>query len=399
MENYEFMDSVNLKTEKTKLINELNSIHARSVDQKLTKEDQYTWDSTMNKIEAVEYYLRDAVIKDAQKNEASLYVDKSNANKFEKKSKSKSNNLLGRIINSTHKVADEEVRSMTSSSGVKLIPTDRINSVIYDLTSQNDLFSGAGAQMVNMEQNTQYPRVSGYPTAYFQNAELDLINDSAPTITSVKADLKDIAVRIVVSNQLLLDADNSIDAEAVLQNAMISAVNQSVLESVFSGSGASGQPTGLDNLASILTIDAEGSKLTNYRWHISAVKSLLDANMPLQNLSVFGSPDSWQQLESLTDSTGQPLRSPNTIAEMRKFYTSAVKTDYGSGNDQTRLYFGDFTRMVMGYQPAISVITDNQNNRLGTEVILHFRYDLLYLSPNSFCRVDNIETGLPEYGI
>ena len=194
-----------------------------------------------------------------------------------------------------------------------------------------------------------------------------------------------------------MDAD--VEVSAVLQNAMITAINQAILEAAFSGSGASGQPTGLDSLASILTVNAQSEKLTNYRFHIEAVKKLLDANILLPNISFFASADSWSQLESLTDSTGQPLRAPSSIADLRKFYTSAIKTDYGNGSNQTKVYAGDFSRMVMAYQPAMQIYTDQNQDRLASTFITHFRLDFMYLSPDSFVRIDNIETGLPEYGI
>jgi HK97 family phage major capsid protein len=395
---FEFMSSFNLRNEKTNLIQELDKIHSRSNDQVLSKEDQYKWDSTLNQVNEIEYHLRNAIIKEAQTQQANLILDQRNADQFRNKngSGSKGKNYLGKIMRAAKGKGNEESRSLIAN-GSALVPTDMIRETIFDLQSQNDLFTGAGAKMVQIDQNAQWPRISGLPVAYFQPSELQSINDSAPTITSVKADLKDLAVRVIVSNQLILDSAD--DVEVVLQNAMIQAINQSILESVFSGSGASGQPTGLDNLSNVLTVDMAGEKLTNYRFIIQAVKQLLDANMPIQNISMFGSPDSWQQLESLTNGFGDPLREPNTIAQMRKYFTSAIKTDYGSGQDRTKLYLGDFTRLVMGYQNAITLTSDNSADKLGVEFILWMRYDLLHLSPDSFLRIDNIETGLPEYGI
>lgn len=396
------MNSANLRAEKTKLIQELDKIHTRSKENKdgsLSKEDQYNWDSNMDQVNILDYHIREAVIKEAQNQAANLILDKRNADQFRNKSgkASRSNNLLGRILKSAQSQPDEEVRSFTSTSGSKLIPESRISDVIFDLTSQNQLFDGAGAIALEAEQNLQYPRVSSYPSHHWQSAELEQIPDSAPSITSLKIDLRDIAVRIIVSNQLLMDAD--VEVSAVLQNAMITAINQAILEAAFSGSGASGQPTGLDSLASILTVDAQSEKLTNYRFHIEAVKKLLDANILLPNISFFASADSWSQLESLTDSTGQPLRAPSSIADLRKFYTSAIKTDYGNGSNQTKVYAGDFSRMVMAYQPAMQIYTDQNQDRLASTFITHFRLDFMYLSPDSFVRIDNIETGLPEYGI
>lgn len=395
---YEFMDVAHLRIEQNKLRQTLKEVHSRN-GEKLSPDDSKLWDSTMAEIEAVEYYLRSAQVKEAELQTANLYIDQKRFNDLKnkvKRNESRTNNLFGRIIKAQAGKVDEEVRGLNSTGAAKMIPTDRIQQTIFDLQSQNDL-AAAGVQFITLENNSQWPRITDRGTAYFQAAQLDQINDTTPTILGVKAEFKDVAMRVIVANQVLFDAAE--DVEAILQQAMIEGINQAVLESAFSGSGASGQPTGLDNLSNILTVNAAGEKLTNYRFIIEAVKKLLDANMPMQNLSMFGSPDSWQQLESLTNGFGDPLREPNTIAQMRKFFTSAIKTDYGSSQDETKLYLGDFSRMLVGFQPAMTVITDGSASKLATEVIVHFRYDLLYLSPDSFCRIDGIETGLPEYGI
>ena len=396
--NYEFMDVAHLRIEQNKLRQTLKEVHSRN-GEKLSADDSKLWDSTMAEIEAVEYYLRSAQVKEAELQRANLYIDQKRFNDLKnkvKRNESRSNNLFGRIMKAQAGKVDEEVRGLDSTGAAKMIPRDRVQQTIFDLQSQNDL-AAAGVQFITLENNAQWPRITDRGTAVFQNGNLETINDSQVSIESVRCEFKDVAIRFIVANQVLFDAAE--DVEVILQQAMIEAINQKVLESAFSGSGASGQPTGLDNLSNILTVNAAGEKLTNYRFIIEAVKKLLDANMPMQNLSMFGSPDSWQQLESLTNGFGDPLREPNTIAQMRKFFTSAIKTDYGNSQDQTKLYLGDFSRMLVGFQPAMTVITDGSASKLATEVIVHFRYDVLYLSPDSFCRIDGIETGLPEYGI
>lgn len=398
--NYEFMTPANLKAERRQLVDKLQAIHKAADKREFTPDEKKNWEETQDLLNEVDYHLREATLKVEALSEANQQViDSKRFNELKGKAKrtqSRSNNLLGRIVKSYFHKPDEEVRGLTSSGATKMIPADRIQNTIFDLQSQNDLAT-AGVQFIQLENNAQWPRITDLGTPYWQAAQLDQINDSTPTITGIKAELKDLAIRFIVANQVIMDAAE--DVEIVLQQAMLEAINQAILESFFSGSGASGQPTGLDNLASILTVDAAGSKLTNYRWHIQAVKALLDANMPLQNLSVFGSPDSWQQLESLTDSTGQPLLAPATISAMNKYYTSAIKTNYGTGTDRTKLYFGDYTRSIVGFQPAMTVVTDGSASKLASEIIVHMRMDTLHLSPDSFCRVDNIETGLPEYGI
>ena len=391
--NYSNLSKRELLHTRAEKVAQLEQIHTDGKT-KISAENEKTWSSTVADIEEIDYHIRQSNLNQIKADQvvSSMEINKSNADKYLKRGgRSASGNFLGKVIKATQN-SSEEFRGLTSSSGSTLLPQDRIQQTIMDLESQNDLGT-ACARFMLIEQNHQYPRVTGKGTAYYQAAELDQITDSSPTITSVKADLKDVAIRFIISNQLLLDASENI--EVVLQNAMIEKMNQTVLESVFSGSGASGQPTGLDNLSNILTVDAGGTKLTDYKYHIQAVKKLLDANMRMENLSVFGSPDSLSQLENLSDTTGQPIMQPKMVDRLPQFYTSAIATNYGATTDETKLYFGDFNRMIVGYQGPFTIMTDQSASKLATEVILYYRYDLMYLSPDSFCRVDNIETGLP----
>ena len=389
--NFDFMKLPDLRRAKTQKVFELQELHERS-QSNFTNEDQKQWDNLKLDIEQIESNIRSKEVQEKALEQSPFILTQNNAHKYLKGDNSRSKNILGRILKATQSNADEEVRGLTSSGGTTMIPADRIQEVIMDLESQNDLAT-AGASFILSEQNFQWPRVTDKGTAHYVAAELDTINDSSPTIGSVKADLKDVAMRFIVSNQLLLDSSENV--ERILQNAMLEKINQTVLEAVFSGSGSSGQPTGLDNLSGILTVDASGGKLTDYKYHIQAVKKLLDANMRMENLSVFGSPDSLQQLEYLTDTTGQPIMQPKMVDRLAQYYTSAIATDYGASTDETKLYLGDYSRLLVAYQGPFNIITDQSASKLATEVIMHYRFDLLYLSPDSFCRVDNIETGLP----
>jgi HK97 family phage major capsid protein len=388
------MELPQLKKARSNKVFQLHEIHEKNGNN-FNAEAEKEWNDIKIEIEEIESQIRKRELQQEALKSSPFILAQNNAHKFLKNQRSSSDNFLGRLVKATQN-NDEEFRQLTSSGGTTVIPADRIQTVIYDLESQNDL-ANAGASFQLVEQNFQWPRFTDKGTAYFQAAELDQITDSAPTIGSVKADLKDVAMRFIVSNQLLLDSSENV--EIILQNAMIEKINQTVLEAVFSGSGASGQPTGLDNLSNILTVDASSNKLTSYRYHIQAVKKLLDANMRMENLSVFGSPDSLQQLEYLTDTTGQPIMQPRMIDRLNQFYTSAIKTNYGATTDETKLYFGDFSRMVVGYQGPFNIITDRSADKLATEVIMHYRFDVLYLSPDSFCRVDAINTGLPVEAI
>lgn len=286
---------------------------------------------------------------------------------------------------------DSELRALTSSGGSAMIPSEIFQEVLYDSLAANPL-RDLGVQYRSVSQNSKWPRITAYPDADWVASEgTQVTEDSSTTIGSVDVSLNDLAVLIRVQDQLLLDA--AVDIESVLQTSATMAINNAVLTKFFHGDGTGGTPTGLDNLTGINTVSAGNAALTDYSDIIGSMYELLVDNVPLDRIGMASHPNVWKQLTSLTASDNQPLMAPADVGNMMKRYTSAIDTTFGGGSNETKAYFGDFSKAVIGLQgPFRFVMDDRYKDYLQTGFLIWLRVDFAFLEPDNFCRLDDILT-------
>jgi HK97 family phage major capsid protein len=152
------------------------------------------------------------------------------------------------------------------------------------LTSQN--FSTLSSQ------NTQVPEQSGYVTT--------------GTIT---LPVVSVLAQTTLSRQLIDQAPRDIDSWLGLDSAAAYAAEKTSL--LYSGTGSSGQPTGVLNWPNVLTVSAGGS--TAGFWSgIAAAQAAVLNNLYLPPNVAFISVADWQWVSSTVDESGRPFLMPHT---------------------------------------------------------------------------------------
>ena len=129
--------------------------------------------------------------------------------------------------------------------------------------------------------------------------------------------------------------------------------------------------------------------------HTEAVKKLLQTNNDLEKISFVQSPDAFEQVNNLFVDLGQYQLPPFGYRPNAVFTTSAVKSDYvqGATSNTTRIYAGDFSKLVIGVGEEISVkLVERYADYLQTAFLVHVRLDIKPLFENSFCIIKGITT-------
>ena len=281
-------------------------------------------------------------------------------------------------------------RSISSSSGSAVIQDPLVlGRVIFALQANNDLVR-AGARFVSMSNNSVYPKITAYPSLQWQASEGTAITeDSSLAIGSLKWNFKDAAILVLINDQVLYDS--AIDLEATVSQAIIRGINDGILSQIFAGDGTSGTITGLDNITGIQTVAGGSAVLSNYSHIISGIKSLMDVNVNPSNVSAFAPPVVWSQMAGLSATDNQPLMKPDGVKNMPLYWTTAIGEDYGTGNNETRIYMGDFSQMVIGFQGPISFkLVERYKEKLQTGILMHMRLDVQLLHPDNFLRIEDI---------
>ena len=286
-----------------------------------------------------------------------------------------------------------ENRAITVSSGSALIQDPLVQGQVIDsLLSHNPLVR-AGAHYFDCTNKTSFPKVSTYPTVQWM-ASGDQLAASEPTITSVDFNLKDVAVLVKVENNVLYDSTP--EAAVMIQRTMEKAINQAILQAVFSGSGSK-QPVGLDSMEGVQSFVPV--EYLDFDFLIDGVTMLLNKNVPLENIGLIASPKVWSYLSKMktgieNDST--PLIKPFDLSDMKDsgmlHITTAISDEYGTGSNESRIYMGDYSQLAIGMGgPYALTIVEKYSDYLQTGFQLHMRIDVQsYLSDN-FVRIEGLE--------
>jgi HK97 family phage major capsid protein len=199
-----------------------------------------------------------------------------------------------------------------------------------------------------------------------------------------------------LSRELLQD---SLNIQEILTNSLAQGLALQVDYAGLYGSGASGQPQGLDGVlttaARVTTLAVNGAKLSasgNYKPILQACNQVALSND--EATSLISNPRLEYDLAALADTNGQPLMQPKPISDMQMLDTTSVPANLtvGSGTNCSELFVGNFTNLVLGLRESLAIRILNEtyaaNGQFAFEASM--RVDWKATRPNSFWKVRGI---------
>lgn len=354
---------------------------AKKDNRSLTSEEKEKWDKLMeeyrmeNDMQSVMNQEGRSVVDRPEEKESFVFADIARSLKFGGEAKD----------------VPSEIRAVTSSSGSAAIQDPHVvDKIIYELQSSNQL-AEAGADFRNITNYMQMPKVTTYPNYHWQASEGDEIPvDTAMVISSKKWELKDLAIRVRVSNQYLMDSGTR--GRKLVERSMVKQINQAIAQAVFTGTGLSGQPGGIETFSGLQTVDIDpDAVMTDWEYIIDACRLLATVNVPISEISCFFSPTGWAQLASFAAVDGQPLRLPKLLEPVRFFNPSTLILETYDSSTTTKFFLGNFNNLVVGFQGLFNITLDQPRaNFLETEFLVHMRLDVQALYENNFCEISGI---------
>jgi HK97 family phage major capsid protein len=280
---------------------------------------------------------------------------------------------------------------ITFSNGSAAVETDNVrNEVIQQLTATNRL-AALGARIMGMDNYQVFPKVDQNPSAQHWASGDQILVDGAMQISARAMEHKTVAVMVKTDKTYLLDSGDR--GKKMIGDAIEGAINEAIINSVLHGNNANKEPNGLDNISGILSIDGGGAAVTDYALHLDATAALMAKNVQSDRIGYIQGTRTWRQTAGLVGTDGQPLMAPKAIGDLRNFHTTAVLEDYGVGTDQTRLYFGDFSNLIIGLGGTFKMeLAEKYADTLQTAFLVWMRYDVQVLRPDNFCIVENLAT-------
>lgn len=278
----------------------------------------------------------------------------------------------------------------TDSAGGFTVP-EVLGSRLIDLMRANTVAIAAGAQTVPLTSDRNHiARLASDPVPAWRQ-ENGVINESDPTFSRVTLEPKSLAVLVKVPRELLED---SLNIESELPRIMAAAMARELDRIVFIGSGIDPEPAGLDNISGVLSL-AHNAALTNYLPLVTARKSLMGQNVQRVTAYVMH-PDTEAEFGGLLDSTGQPLNYPPILdrpEQMSMLTTTQLPTNLGTGTNETTIYCGDFSQLMIGLRSEIriDVLKERYADNHQYGFVCHARYDVAAAHPEAFLRITGVQ--------
>lgn len=298
------------------------------------------------------------------------------------------------------------VRAMTTSGGSAIVPTVWAGSII-DKAREQSAITRAGATIVPMDAKTvKIGRLTGDPTADFRT-EGSSITPSDPGLDNVTLDAKTMSTLVIGSMEWFQDADN---ADNIVEQAIAKAFAEELdliglYGGVGSGAGsidldAAKYPTGV--LAELLAVSgapnvlgaSSGTTATNgtsitaasaYNEILDTIFTVRDGNEE-PNALIWSSKMA-RKLAKLYDSTYQPLRAPQDVADMQRIVTTKIPSyTQGTLTTATDVFAGDWSQLLIGQrlEITIQVLTERYADSGQIGIVAHWRGDFALARPSAF---------------
>ena len=239
-------------------------------------------------------------------------------------------------------VQKRDLSAATPSAGGFLVATDNIASSFIDLLRNVSVLSKMGATMLTgLQGNVTIPRQVGSGTAFWLANEVTSITEGQQTLGQLALSPKNVGAYTEISRQLMLQSNPSADALVMGDLAKVLAL--AIDLAGLSGTGASGQPTGIANTAgigSVLGTALAYAGIVEFQTDVASSNALVGNCGYVSTPAVAGLLKSRQRFTS----TDTPLWQGNILDGQIEGFKAMTSLQMAAAS----MLFGDFSQVVIG---------------------------------------------------
>ena len=283
----------------------------------------------------------------------------------------------------------------TDSSGGYAVPTVLLPGILSALVPASSLLQ-AGANVAVLDQPGDSFKIAAtdtIPQAAWRS-EHGNVAESEPAFRGLTITPRSLAFRFKISRELLQDSTPGL--EQALRNAIAQAFAKELDRAGLRGSGTAPEIRGLLNTSGIHEIDMalpDGAPLANYSKFINAARLIKEDDAPAPTAAIM-SPREDEAIALFADTTGQPLRRPDALANWKFLTTSQIPTDLtvGASEDCSEIYIGDFSLFTFFMREGVSVQRLNELHAATGEVgfVCHTRVDVAAMYAKAFAVITGV---------
>jgi HK97 family phage major capsid protein len=251
--------------------------------------------------------------------------------------------------------AKRELRDMnvtTDSAGGFLVGTQFMPGSFIELLRSKLVAAAAGVQIMSgLVGNVAIPKETADPTGYWIETEGNPPTESQGTVGQVTLSPKNVAAWVDITRNLMKQSAPA--ADGIVLSSLVKVLARMIDLSVFHGTGANGQPTGIATAASGAFTGATFSWILA----ISALTDVMNANAEKPGMNWVCNPTSWGVLKTREKGTaGYPVYlcgDDDRMAGFPVLTSTQITAAY--------LFFGDFMQAVIGEWGVLDINVDDKS--------------------------------------
>ena len=264
-----------------------------------------------------------------------------------------------------------------ANAAAALVATDTLFGEFIEALVADTVLGAAGVRtLAGLVGDVTIPK-SGSATAYWVATEGGNATETTPNIGQVGATPHTVGAYTDITRKLLMQS--GIGAQTLIADLLREAIGRAIEAAVFSGSGASGQPLGLDNWTetvggnsvAIPTVSMTAGSPTHDNL-VDFWQKVYTANAARGSLKYIGSP----AVKALLCKTRDYTPFNNTGAKASSGVVGAVGSEYLCTKDgkvegydflmsnlcnAKKLYFGDWSQIMLAFWSGIDLTVDTSS--------------------------------------
>ena len=293
--------------------------------------------------------------------------------------------LLARALNSPRFLTDCERRAMEgqTDTGGGFMLSAMMGAGVIDLARSKSVAVRAGAKIVPMESaELILAKIDTDPTIDWVGENVQL-SETAPVFGSVRLQARTARCYIPISSELAADSANALNAlEMAASGAIALALDKAVL---FGGTvGNANEPIGLRRLDNVNEVTSVGTP-SDYQKFADAMYQCRLNNAPGQ-LSVIAHPRTFNTLDKLEDTVGQPLQPLPSWNEAAKFDTTSISIV--EGTNESFAIVGPMDQVIIGVRLNATILEGPlEASKYQRQFAVVLRADVAVPRPKFFTRM------------
>lgn len=241
-----------------------------------------------------------------------------------------------------YEVQKRDLTVATAANGGYLVATDNLGSNFIDLLRNRSVLAKMGATMLTgLVGNVTIPKQTGAATAAWLANEASTATEAQLTLGQMALTPKNVVAYSEISRQLMLQSSPAIDA--LVMNDLAQVVALAIDSAGLSGSGASGQPTGIVNTAGIGSVTGTSiayAGIVEFQTDVAASNALAANCGYVTTPAVAGLLKGRQRFTS----TDTPLWEGNILDGTIEGFKAMSSMQMAAAS----MLFGDFSQVVIG---------------------------------------------------